>query len=264
MADVSVGSVIEIKFANTNEWKQGTVTEAVPEQPNTFKIKMNDDGFDESLTYSLDKYEYRIVTGEQTTEIAEEAAEEVYEVEAITDKRYDDDGTVLYRVKWKGYPDEESTWEPTAHLDSAKNLVKEYDDKIAKQKAAKKAEKAARKRRRTEQQQPRKRIKSEPGTQQYGAGPTFWPVFAPNSNLDINECHMWTEEDISQWLNVFDFAGTYRQRFLDNAVDGRLLLEITFPVLFEELQITDLAHQHKFKTAITVLKQARQIKYGDA
>ena len=34
----------------------------------------------------------------ETTQIAEEAAEEVYEVEAITDKRYDDDGTVLYRV----------------------------------------------------------------------------------------------------------------------------------------------------------------------
>lgn len=258
MADVTIGATIEILFTNTNEWKRGNVVEKTPEQINSFKIKLNDDDFEEPLSYSLDKYQYRLVTVE--TETAAEPQGEVYEVEQITDKRYDEDGTVLYRVKWKGYADAESTWEPLAHLESAKNLVKEYDDKQAK----KAIKKPARKRPRKSDTQPqRKRAKLEPGTQQFGAGPSFWPMFAPGSNLDINDCHNWNEEDVSQWLNVFDFADVYRQRFLDNAVDGRLFLEITFPTLFEELQISDSVHQHKFKTAITVLKQARQIKYGD-
>lgn len=228
----------------------------------TFRIKMNDDGFEEPLSYSLEKYSWRFPA--EPTEAVQETAqqEEVYEVEAITDKRLDEGGQLLYKVKWKGYPEEESTWEPLEHLESAKNLVGEFNKAYEE----KKKKKAARKRqRKTEQPPSRKRAKIEPGlkAQQYTGGPTFWPNFPIQSTLDINDCHNWNEEDISQWLDVFDFGGMYRQNFLDNAVDGRLLLEITFPTLFEELQIMDEGHKHQLKTAITVLKQARQIKYGD-
>ena len=50
---------------------------------------------------------------EGTVEIDPE--EEEYEVENILDLE-ERDGEVKYLVKWKGYPPEENTWEPIAHL----------------------------------------------------------------------------------------------------------------------------------------------------
>ena len=51
---------------------------------------------------------------------------QVWEVEAIKyDKQVKGKGT-YYFVKWKGYDDEENTWEPTSHLPDAKRMVDEY------------------------------------------------------------------------------------------------------------------------------------------
>merc|ERR1712124_117121 len=111
-----------------------------------------------------------------------------------------------------------------AHLEAAKNLVDAFEDKLRSRKRARREEKKS-------QPQP-KRAKIEPGLQQQRRAPmpgsrmqepTWWPELAVNSSLDINYCHNWTEEDISVWLNCFEFGSQYRQRFLDNAVDGRLL-----------------------------------------
>jgi hypothetical protein len=34
-----------------------------------------------------------------------------------------------YKVKWKGYPHEEATWEPIQNLDNCKEVVKRYEEK---------------------------------------------------------------------------------------------------------------------------------------
>ena len=38
-------------------------------------------------------------------------------------------GKLKYLVKWKGYPQEESTWEPESHLTKARKAVAEFHAK---------------------------------------------------------------------------------------------------------------------------------------
>jgi len=48
-----------------------------------------------------------------------------WEAEYIKDSRLYR-GKLQYLVKWKGFPNEESTWEPADHLKNASKLVKEF------------------------------------------------------------------------------------------------------------------------------------------
>ena len=43
-------------------------------------------------------------------------SQDEYVVESIVDKRISNN-IVEYRVKWRGYTDEENTWEPAVNLD---------------------------------------------------------------------------------------------------------------------------------------------------
>ena len=49
-----------------------------------------------------------------------------YNIEKILDRRKTN-GKFEYKIKWEGYPMSQSTWEPMKNLESAKELVEEYD-----------------------------------------------------------------------------------------------------------------------------------------
>ncbi len=51
---------------------------------------------------------------------------EFYNIEKILDRRKIN-GKFEYKIKWEGYPMSQSTWEPMKNLDTAKELVDEYD-----------------------------------------------------------------------------------------------------------------------------------------
>ena len=51
---------------------------------------------------------------------------EFYNIEKILDRRKTN-GKLEYKIKWEGYPMNQSTWEPMKNLESAKELVEEYD-----------------------------------------------------------------------------------------------------------------------------------------
>merc|ERR1711928_8377 len=67
-------------------------------------------------------------TDEKPIVKVEEEEGNEYVVEKILDHRLAPDGRKQYLLKWKGYPDEENTWEPSENLNCMK-LIATYESK---------------------------------------------------------------------------------------------------------------------------------------
>ncbi|EAY20210.1 hypothetical protein TVAG_021570 [Trichomonas vaginalis G3] len=102
-----------------------------PAQQEKPKISNLFDNSDSSLTQESIPPEQN-QTKSQEAEEEEDAEEEIYEVEKIVDHKKQKDGTYVYYIKWKGYTDEDNTWEPEANLFSKQMIEgywKEYNSK---------------------------------------------------------------------------------------------------------------------------------------
>ncbi|KAK4539904.1 hypothetical protein LTR36_009946 [Oleoguttula mirabilis] len=69
---------------------------------------------------------------EEEEEEEEDGGEDEYRVEKILKHDFQDDGTVVYQIKWLGYEDaSDLTWEPTENIvTGAKEILKAYHKKI--------------------------------------------------------------------------------------------------------------------------------------
>ncbi len=70
-----------------------------------------------------------IIDNRPPFELLDDSKEEVFEVEKIVNKRVTRN-TIMYLVKWKGYPEWENTWEPESAFKNHRDSIIEYEQQL--------------------------------------------------------------------------------------------------------------------------------------
>ena len=92
--------------------------------------------------------------------------------------------------------------------------------------------------------------------------PQLKAIIPYEANLDLNECHLWTEAHVSIWLNYLsDWGRLYCKKFEENGVDGRILLEFDTTMIASQCAIKT-EHMPQFILAINQLRKVRSCCVG--
>ena len=85
-------------------------------------------------------------------------------------------------------------------------------------------------------------------------------LFVPiESGLDLNQCHLWTEHEVAEWIrHLPDWGNYYAAKFIENGVDGRILLEFNdLELVMKECEIQNI-HKATFIYGVNMLRQVRK------
>eukprot|EP01083_Nonionella_stella_P012318 34949_1 len=85
-------------------------------------------------------------------------------------------------------------------------------------------------------------------------------LFVPiESNLDLNQCHLWTEHEVAEWIrHLPDWGNYYAAKFIENGVDGRILLEFDdLELVIKEADIQPI-HKATFIYGVNTLRSVRR------
>eukprot|EP00484_Ammonia_sp_Unknown_P021070 CAMPEP_0197035444 /NCGR_PEP_ID=MMETSP1384-20130603/13245_1 /TAXON_ID=29189 /ORGANISM="Ammonia sp." /LENGTH=495 /DNA_ID=CAMNT_0042465511 /DNA_START=111 /DNA_END=1598 /DNA_ORIENTATION=+ len=85
-------------------------------------------------------------------------------------------------------------------------------------------------------------------------------LFVPiESELDLNQAHTWTEHEVAQWIRWWpDWGNYYALKFMENGVDGRMLLEFDdLDLVMSECQIQN-AHKATLIYGVNQLRAVRK------
>ena len=123
------------KKFNVKTLRESTKLDQLQLGPFTIKKKLDFDNYELSLPPRMKIHPVFHVSLLQPTANPEttediEANDTEYDVERILDKRTRK-GITEYKIRWKGYSDEDDTWEPTSHLNCPEKIREFQQRKVA-------------------------------------------------------------------------------------------------------------------------------------
>ncbi|VDK58482.1 unnamed protein product [Anisakis simplex] len=139
VSDVTKVTANEEDDKNETHIKDGAITESDAKDTgddhvnnDTDHDRDHDDKGAGNADRGRDKCDEQIDNDDSSNDTGSEKSEDQYDVEKILRKRVRRNGKVEYLIKWKGYPEEDSTWEPAENCVSAPEAIKAFESRVAK------------------------------------------------------------------------------------------------------------------------------------